>query len=115
MKRAGLAVGLIGLFIVAVWWIIPNWQHQRREERARKILETLTPETAISRCGNPESDTVDRTDELTIRQMTYGLVTLNFVTLKGDTPSNPGFRSRSLDDAATNTDRLYSLPCLVPK
>ena len=83
-ERIFIAGGMIvGLIAISYLVGIPQWMKQRRENRQWVVVNNLTPDRLIARCGKPLSDESKEIFPVIARDMSYrsrpsGTVVLKF-------------------------------------
>jgi hypothetical protein len=115
-----IAGGMIAGIIVISYVIgIPQWMKQRRENRQWVVVNNLTPETLVARCGKPLNDETKDLYPMISRDIRYkaapsGTVVLKF-TRTSEESSNWVFMS--MEDAngtsyETPVAKISALSCL---
>lgn len=115
-----IAGGMIAGIIVISYLIgIPQWMKQRRENRQWVVVNNLTPETLVARCGKPLNDETKDLYPMISRDIRYqaapsGTVVLKF-TRTSEESSNWVFMS--MEDAngtsyETPVAKISALSCL---
>jgi hypothetical protein len=80
----GLIVGgmVVGLVALAYLVGIPQWMKQRRENRQWTVVNNLTPERLLKRCGKPVSDQTREIYPVIARDIRYESAPSGTVVLK---------------------------------
>lgn len=115
-----IAGGMIaGIIVISYVMGIPQWMKQRRENRQWVVVNNLTPETLIARCGKPLNDETKDLYPMISRDIRYqsapsGTVVLKF-TRTSEESSNWVFMS--MEDAngtsyETPVAKISALSCL---
>lgn len=115
-----IAGGMIaGIIVISYLMGIPQWMKQRRENRQWVVVNNLTPETLVARCGKPLNDETKDLYPMISRDIRYqaapsGTVVLKF-TRTSEESSNWVFMS--MEDAngtsyETPVAKISALSCL---
>ena len=117
-----LIIGGITVGLVAIGYLvgIPQWMKQRRENRQWTVVNNLTPERLIKRCGKPLSDETREVYPVIARDIRYEQAPSGTVVLKFSRTAEESsdWVFMSMQDAASGTTyetpiaKITALGCL---
>ena len=101
---------IAGIIVISYVIGIPQWMKQRRENRQWEVVNNLTPERLIARCGQPLNDETKDLYPMISRDIRYKSAASGTVVLKFSRTSeeSSNWVFMSMQDAANGTS--YETP-----